>query len=333
MRVALACFTLALLPATALPGQAIPSKASALQAQVAQIASLHRGKVALFAEDLATRETVSIDPDSPVQTASVIKLAILYEALEQVRVGKVHFEDRISVTKADQVPGSGVLLLLDAPLPLTFKDVLTLMIMMSDNSAANLAIDHLGIANIDDRMVKLGLKDTYLYKKVFTPVAAGTILPPDFKRFGLGKTTAREMAALMTRIAECRLADPGQTALSGDGELCRTALKMLHVQFYRSAIPRYLDGMAGATGDSIANKTGSLDAVRNDVAAISTKNGMVIIAAFTYENADHSWGAEQEGELTIAKLAREIVTTWSPNGLAPWPVVVPQISQRANGEH
>jgi beta-lactamase class A len=77
--------------------------------------------------------------------------------------------------------------------------------------------------------------------------------------------------------------------------------------------------MPGATGDSIANKTGSLDAVRNDVAAISTKNGIVVVAAFTYENADHSWGAEQEGELTIAKLAKAIVTAWSPSGLAKWP--------------
>jgi beta-lactamase class A len=97
------------------------------------------------------------------------------------------------------------------------------------------------------------------------------------------------------------------------------ALKMLHVQFYRSAIPRYLDGMPGGTSDSIANKTGSLDAVRNDVAAISTKNGMVIISAFTFNNKDHSWGAEQEGELTLAKLARAIIQSWSPEGLAAWP--------------
>jgi beta-lactamase class A len=303
--------------------QAIPSAEPALQAQVEEIASLHRGKVSLFAENLTTHQTVSIAPDTPVQTASVIKLAILYEALEQIRAGKAHFDDRITLTPADQVPGSGVLLLLDAPLPLTFKDVLTLMIMMSDNSAANLAMDHLGIANIDDRMAKLGLNDTYLYKKVFKPVAPGTTLPPDYKQFGLGKTTARQMAALMTKFVECRLSDPGQPPLSTDAELCRTALKMLHVQFYRSAIPRYLDGMPGATGDSIANKTGSLDAVRNDVAAISTKNGMVVVAAFTHENADRSWGAEQEGELTIAKLAKAIVTAWSPNGLAAWPAASP----------
>jgi beta-lactamase class A len=287
--------------------------------QVKAIAAEHHGDVALFAENLKTHETVAISPDTPVQTASVIKLAILYEALEQVRSGKAHFEDKITLTKEDQVQGSGVLLFFDAPLSLTLKDVLTMMVVMSDNSATNLVIDHLGIDNINARIAKLGLKDTYLYKKVFMPVPAGVVMPPDQKKFGLGKTTAREMATVMTKIVRCELAEPGSPAQADDAKLCQVALKMLHVQFYRSAIPRYLDGMPGATSDSIANKTGSLDAVRNDVAAISTKNGMVILSVFTSNNKDHSWGAEQEGELTIAKLARAIIQSWSPEGLAAWP--------------
>jgi beta-lactamase class A len=294
-----------------------------LAAQVHTIAAEHHGDVALFAENLKTHETVTISPDTPVQTASVIKLAILYEALEQVRDGKAHFDDKIMLTKADQVPGSGVLLFFDAPLSLTLKDVLTMMVVMSDNSATNLVMDHLGIENINRRIAKLGLKDTYLYKKIFTPAPAGMVMPADQKKFGLGKTTAREMAELMSKIARCELSEPGSPARADDAALCEVALKMLHVQFYRSAIPRYLDGIPGITSDSIANKTGSLDAVRNDVAAASTKNGMVIISAFTFNNKDHSWGAEQEGELTIAKLARAIIQSWSPDGLAAWPAPKP----------
>jgi beta-lactamase class A len=295
------------------------STSSSLGEQVRAIATAHHGDVALFAENLKTHQTVAISPDTPVQTASVIKLTILYEALEQVRSGKAHFDDKIMLTKADQVQGSGVLLFFDAPVSLTLKDVLTMMIVMSDNSATNLAIDHLGLENINARIAKLGLKDTYLYKKVFMPAPAGVVMPVDQKKFGLGKTTAREMATVMTKIVRCELADPGSPAQADDGKLCEVALKMLHVQFYRSAIPRYLDGMPGATSDSIANKTGSLDAVRNDVAAVSTKNGMVILSIFTFNNKDHTWGAEQEGELTIAKLAREILQSWSPQGLSAWP--------------
>jgi beta-lactamase class A len=311
---------LGLLAVVLFPARARAQDTSAsLTTQVQAIAAEHHGDIALFAENLTTHETVAISPETPVQTASVIKLAILYEALEQVRSGKAHFDDKITLAKVDQVPGSGVLLFFDTPLSLTLKDVLTMMIVMSDNTASNLAMDHLGIENVDARIAKLGLKDTYLYKKIFTPAPVGVVMPADQKKFGLGKTTAREMAALMTKIVRCELAEPNSPTKADDAALCSVALKMLHIQFYRNAIPRYLDGMPGATGDSIANKTGSLDAVRNDVAAVSTKNGMVIISAFTFNNKDHSWGTEQEGELTIAKLARSIIQAWSPQGLAPWP--------------
>jgi len=292
-----------------------------LDPQIAKIVAEHHGKVALFAENLQTHQIVAIGPDAPVQTASVIKLAILYEALEQVRSGRAHFDDKITLARADQVPGSGVLQQLDTPLPLTFKDALTLMIEMSDNTATNLAIDHLGLANINERVASLGLKNTYLYKKVFTPNPPGTVMPADQKRFGLGKTTPREMATLLEKFVSCDLGTPAQQA---DAGLCAIALRMLQDQFYRDGIPRYLDTLPGATGNSIANKTGALDAVRNDVAAVSSRNGMLVLSIFTFDNADKSWTSDDEGDMTIARLARAIVAAWSPQGLAPWPPASPK---------
>jgi len=46
-----------------------------------------------------------------------------------------------------------------------------------------------------------------------------------------------------------------------------------------------------------------------------------VISCFTFNNKDHSWGADQEGELTIAKIAQAIIQRWSPDGLAAWPVL------------
>ena len=295
------------------PAQTTPA-ADPLTAELEAIAAAHHGNIALFAENLQTYQTVALSPDTPVQTASVIKLAILYEALQQIRDNKVHFNDPITLTKTDQVLGSGILHFFDAPLPLTFKDVLTMMIIMSDNAATNLAIDHLGLESINARINSLGLKDTYLYKKIFTPATAP--MPADQKRFGLGKTTPREISLVMDKLVSCDLGSPSRP---GDAILCAVALKMLQNQFYRSSIPRYLERLPGAAEGSIANKTGALDTVRNDVAAISTKNGLVILSVFTWDNADRSWGSDHEAELTIAKLARAIIASWSPQGLAPWP--------------
>lgn len=91
---------------------------------------------------------------------------------------------------------------------------------------------------------------------------------------------------------------------------------MLRNQFYRNAIPRYLEKVdTSEIGSAIGNKTGSLNAVRNDVAIISAKTGPIILSIFTYNNADHGWTADNEGENTMSKLAQEIVQAWSPTGL------------------
>ena len=287
-----------------------------LQQQVATLAQSHAGKVAVYAEDLTTHASVALSPDTPVQTASTIKLLILLEAVEQIRAGHAHLEDRLTLAPADRVPGSGILTHLDAPLELTFKDVLTLMIALSDNTATNLAIDRLGVSAINARAATLGLRQTHLYKKVFTPVATGTILPDDFKQFGLGKTTPREITQIMRTLATCSFTPP---SLANDAVLCNAALAMLYLQQTRTGIPYFLDALPGATGTSIANKTGALDAVRSDVGAVSTPHGLVLLALFTYDNKDRRWIEQNPNELFLATLARTIVSAWSPQGLAPWP--------------
>jgi len=285
-----------------------------LDAQLKAIAAAHHGKVTLFAHNLKTGQTAAVMPDEPVQTASVIKLGILLDAAEQVRAGKAALGERLTLTKTNQVGGSGVLGVLDAPLTLTLKDVLTLMVVLSDNTATNMAIDRLGLEHIDATIKAAGLKDTYLYKKVFLP-AVGP-MPADQPKFGLGKTTAREMAAVMERLATCKLSLDGSVPQPGDGRICGAMLHMLRSQQDRNSLPRYIETLdTGEQGSAIGNKTGALDAVRNDVALIATKNGPVVIAAFTQTNTDQRWTGDNEGEETLGKLGKAIVDRWSPAGL------------------
>jgi beta-lactamase class A len=293
----------------------------ALDARLQQIANAHQGRVTVFARNLKTGQTASLAPDEPVQTASVIKLAILLDAAEQIRSNRASLDEKLVLTHANQVAGSGVLGILDTPLPLTLRDTLTLMVVLSDNTATNLAIDRLGLAHIDATIQAAGLKDTWLYKKVYVP-ATGP-MPPDQPRFGLGKTTAREMASLMERLVSCRLSLGGASPMPGDGKLCGAILHMLRNQQDRDSLPRYLETLdTSESGSAIANKTGALNAVRNDVALIATKSGPVIIAAFTQDNADRRWTGDNEAEMTLGKVAQAIVTAWSPAGLDaasfPW---------------
>lgn len=292
-----------------------------LDAQIKSIAAAHHGQVAIYAHNLHSGQTASLLPDEAVQTASVIKMGILLDAAEQIRAGKATLDERIALTKANQVEGSGVLGELTPPIALTLGDVLTLMVVLSDNTATNVAIDRLGLAHVNETLRAAGLQETVLYKKVYVP-ATGP-MPSDQPKFGLGKTTAREMASIMERVATCHLAFDDSAPLPADGKICGVILGMLRGQQDRDSLPRYLETLdTSEAGSAIGNKTGALNQVRNDVAIISTKAGPVVIAAFTWQNADQRWTGDNEAEQTLGKLAKAVIDRWAPQGLDaaafPW---------------
>jgi beta-lactamase class A len=318
--------TIALFAATlALQAQSpAPSLQQQVQQAVAARASAGLGHTALYAIDLTTLKTVGVDADTPVQTASVIKLAILYHAMVQIREGHARWDEPITLHPHEAVNGSGILTFFDTPLTLTLKDILTMMVIVSDNTATNLAIDRFGIDPVNARAQALGLQNTHLYKKVMLP-ATGP-MPADQPKFGLGKTTPREMAYLMEAIGLCHLHQQGTATTPGtatflptddqDRAVCSVALNMLKNQFYRETIPRYLEAVdTSENGTAIASKTGSLDAVRADVAIVSGKSGPMVLSIFTYNNRDHGWTVDNEAEVSIAKLGQIIVNHWSPSGL------------------
>lgn len=298
------------------------ASAANLQKQLNKMAAHFHGKVGLYAVNMKTGDTVAIDADQPVQTASVIKLPIMVETFAEVAAGKRSLEDKLVLTKDNQVPGSGILTQLQPGLELTLYDAVVLMMDLSDNTATNMVIDHIGIPEVNRRTKAMGLKDTYLYKKVFKP-AEGP-MPPEQAKFGLGKTTAREMAAVMESIEGCATGAkppahaPGNWNGINDAGLCRRMIEIMRNQQYRNMIPHYLETLdTSDQGSAIADKVGELDDVRNDVALVYSQAGPIVISAFTYDNKDQTWTADNEAELLIARMAKLIVNTWSPAGLQP----------------
>ncbi|HEY7855140.1 MAG TPA: serine hydrolase [Terriglobales bacterium] len=282
------------------------ARAADLTHTLAAMAGAHAGHVALYAKNLTTGEQVALDADQPVQTASVIKMTLMLQAFTQVKAGRLRLDQRLPLTRDNQVSGSGILNILNPGLDLTLHDAITLMMTLSDNTATNMVIDAVGLAPTNAMLARMGLKNTYFYKKVFKP-AVGP-LPADQPQFGLGKTTAREMAEVLESIYHCDL---------GDSALCHDMITIMRNQQDRDMLPRYLPTAAARDGLSpIADKIGSLDDVRNDVALVYTARGPVIISVFTWGNKDQSWTADNAAELLIGHLALAIVNAWSPNGLA-----------------
>lgn len=283
------------------------ANAANLQKKLDKMAASYHGKVALYAKNLTTGETVAIDPNTPVQTASVIKLPLMLQAFEQVKAGKLSLSQPVTLTQDNQVIGSGVLQFMDPGLQLTLKDTITFMMILSDNTATNMVIDTVGLKPTNEMLARMGMKNTYFYKKVFKPTTE--VMPPDQKKFGLGKTTAEEMAKVLESIYRCDI---------GDRALCLEMITIMRNQQYQGMIPRYLQ-RKDSTEDlsAIADKVGELDDVRNDVALVYTVRGPIIISVFTYDNQDTSWTFENKAEIFIGRVAQAIVNQWAPGGLAP----------------
>ncbi len=138
-----------------------------LDARVRAEVAAFSGNVRLYAKNLDTGAVYSLNGDERVRTASTIKVAVMVEAFARVAEGKAKWSDELALTKEKKVGGSGILNTFDDGLRLTFRDAVTLMMVLSDNTATNLVVDVLTADAVNARMDALGLKDTRLMRRVF----------------------------------------------------------------------------------------------------------------------------------------------------------------------
>jgi hypothetical protein len=136
---------------------------SELEPELARLASGFSGIAGVCAIHLGTDERVAVLADETFPTASAIKLFVLCE-LE--RRGERELRERVRLEDADRVLGSGVLAHLGAGLEPTLGDLGVLMMMVSDNTAANLLIDRLGLPTINATMRAAGLERTELRGRI-----------------------------------------------------------------------------------------------------------------------------------------------------------------------
>ena len=165
---------------------------SPLATRLTPIADAHKGKVAIAVKHLGTGESFALHADEAMPTASLIKLPVMVEAYWQASEDKVKLDTKVTLKKDDKVPGSGILTNhFSEGATFSLKDSVRLMIVFSDNTATNLVLDQIGIPSTNERMAKLGFKNTKINAKVFKG-STTSIDPAATKKFGLGSTTAAE---------------------------------------------------------------------------------------------------------------------------------------------
>ena len=262
------------------------------------IADAHHGVVGYSVIDLENDARLSRRGDETFPTASLIKVAILVTVYDLVAKNELSFYDPLTVLKIDQVPGSGIAQYLHNGTLLTIHDAAWLMITISDNTTTNLLLDRIIIRRVWDKMEALGLQHTKVHSKSFR--RNSSVAYDSSVKYGLGVTTANEMARLFELLARGKAVSP-----KADSEM----LDILQHNNNDLMLQRFAGGVRAA------HKDGETDQVRTECSLFYLRN-RVVACVLTKENKDTRWLVDNEGNVTLARMGEAIVNAW---GGAPAP--------------
>ncbi|CAH0345770.1 serine hydrolase [Bacillus sp. CECT 9360] len=211
------------------------------------------------------------------QSASLIKIPILIEAFRQNEEKHIYLNQPVTIPMTERVKGSGVIYALTDKVFMTIGDIITLMIIVSDNTATNLLINFLGQDEINRCIKELGLDKTVLNRRMM-----------DFEAINQGKdnlTSATDMLVCLKAIKE-------ETFLSTKSN--EQILSIMRKQQMTDKLQALMD----PEKVSVANKTGSLPGIVHDCAIITYGEKTAYVAVLT------SVSSEEEGRQVIAKIGK-----------------------------
>ena len=135
----------------------------------------YSGTAAICIKNMKTKKAYISNKDEIFPSASVIKLLVMAEVIKKVSTGQITLDKSVVVSNRLITRGDGILKYLEANHSFTIEELLTLMIIVSDNTAANILIDIAKMEDVNKLCVNLGLKNTVLNRKMmdFKAVANG----------------------------------------------------------------------------------------------------------------------------------------------------------------
>jgi beta-lactamase class A len=263
-----------------------------LDQKIRQGTANFQGVTSLFAKNLDTGASYGLRENERVRTASTIKLAIMVTVFDAVEHGHAKWTEKLTLHESEKVGGTGVLFEFSDGMQFPIRDLVHLMIVLSDNTATNLLLDRFTADAVNAQMDSLGLPNTRCLRKILiggkgpSGVSQAGRLEKN-QRFGLGVSTPREMATLMEKMEQGELVNPAAS---------REMIAILKRQQDKN-------GMGRRTGDlPVADKTGSLDHLRSDVGVVYTAGGRIAIAITVDEIPEVNYTPDNAGSILISQL-------------------------------
>jgi beta-lactamase class A len=270
-----------------------------LQANIERIAHSVNAKWGIYVKCVENGDEIAINADEPMDTMSVIKIPIMVEAYRQIEAGKFSLTDRVSLKDSDKRGGTGTIQDMDAGLNLTIKDLITMMIVVSDNTATDLLLQKVGGPEaVNQLMREYGLpsiKSMTTVADYFKAIRAA----PSFWKFQMegdthfGLSSPRDMGKLLEKIHR------------GEAVSKKASAQMLEImrrQVYSSRLPKYV------TGFEVPHKTGDFPPfVANDVGILESTKYHVIICVF---DARHD-GIGPHLEDAVARISEQVANYYN----------------------
>ncbi|MDY0404926.1 serine hydrolase [Virgibacillus sp. 179-BFC.A HS] len=167
---------------------------------VQSVISKSGGEWGIVFEDLQTGETWENHAEQVFIPASVIKLPVMAAIFSKAHQNELDLSDTITLQQDDMVGGSGVLQHMTPGTEISLDDLITLMIIQSDNTATNILIDLASTASINQLMEKIGMHHSVINRKLMlsdtnippNQMTSG-ILPFSLKSFMQGKLSLKKL--------------------------------------------------------------------------------------------------------------------------------------------
>lgn len=253
-----------------------PSPIARLESNIQRVIRSVNATWGIYIKCLETGEEIAINADQQMDTMSTIKLPLMAEAFRQMEEGKFALTDRITLTDAAKRPGTGIIRSLDAGVQLTIKDLLTLMVIVSDNTATDLMYDKVGGTEPVNRLMDAwGLKsiratgtaDVWFKALQAMQRAGGAEAFHRSAKTPFGLSSPRDMGKLLEKM------EKGEAVSKAASQ---QMLQIMRGQVYSSRLPRYVEGYR------IPHKTGDfMPYIGNDVGVLESRAHNIVISVFT----------------------------------------------------
>ncbi|MFI5273777.1 MAG: serine hydrolase [Ktedonobacterales bacterium] len=113
----------------------------------------------------AQGDALAVAAEAEFPAASLAKLPIAVELMRRVSLGQLNLDERLDASAQPRAGGGGVLDSLDLATRLSVSELCTLALAASDNTAANLLLDLVGMGEVNHTMERLGLPHTRLARR------------------------------------------------------------------------------------------------------------------------------------------------------------------------